>query len=221
MLTSRFTAISHLVRAYLTAAHTAESNLTGVAERTSHAGSATYGARALHATTSTCAWISLCHGPGSRFLAAPTTGWQLSTGGPDPGGHGTTHIAIGPTAQGLGSVIIRHVLDQLILAGKEAGRLYHLEKHSDTAARQAEMRPLHVHVHRALIISWVSLLKAMTLQPEGVVFQRDSHRSGRCHYSHEGLPDATDRHLSAASESTRRKPAKGHPSVFLRHGRQA
>ena len=49
-----------------------------------------------------------------------------------------------------------------------------------------------------------------------------SHRGGRSHHSHEGLPDPSDRNLSAASESTRRKPSeKAIRSVSLRHGRQA
>ena len=55
-----------------------------------------------------------------------------------------------------------------ILAAKEAGRLYRLEIQSASAARRAEMGPPHVHVHRALIISLVSLLKAMTPQPEAL-----------------------------------------------------
>ena len=137
-------------------------------------------------------------------------------GGPDHDCDGTSHAAVGPTAQGLGSIIIGHILDR---------------QRPASAARRAEMGPPHVHVHRALISSLVSLLKAMTPQPEALSILQQQEQwlapghtqsGGRSHHhSHEGLPDTSDRDLSFTSESTRRKPAKSCQSVSLRHGRQA
>ena len=55
-----------------------------------------------------------------------------------------------------------------IIAAREAGRQYHLEIQSATAARRAELGPPHIHVHRALILTLVSLLKEMNTQPEAL-----------------------------------------------------
>ena len=85
-----------------------------------------------------------------------------------------------------------------MLFGNHKHNLLHVPK-----LTRAEIGPPHVHVHRALIISLVSLFKAMTLQPEALaILQRDSHCGGRSHHNQEGLPDASDRHFSTAQHQT-------------------
>ena len=55
-----------------------------------------------------------------------------------------------------------------------------------------------------------------------LVVQCDSHLGGGSRHSHTGVAGTSDRHLSLASERTRRKPSgRPHQNVSVRHGRQA
>ena len=116
----------------------------------------------------------------------------------------------------------------IILAAKEAGRFYHLEKECHSGSPGRNGTPSRTGSSRVDHLTGVSPeSNGSATRSTGyfattgaVAVQRDSRRGGRSCHSHEGLPDLSDRHLSVTSENRRRKPPKCHPRDSLRHGRQ-
>ena len=148
-------------------------------------------------------------------------------GGPDHDCDGTSRAAVGPTAQGLGSIIIGHILGQLDSAHhsrREGSRTPVLL--GDTECDGTAPRTRSPRIDRFTGVSPESddpstRSSGYPATAGAMVGPGHTQTGGRSHHSHESLPDTSDRDLSFTSESTRRKPAESYQSVSLRHGRQA